>query len=230
MSTSRLAQTLAIVVLSAACGLAPLPVDLTPTAVPLARAQESCVFSLGFKTLHDMIPDVVGSCLENEHHNPENGDGLQRTTGGLLVWRKADNWTAFTDGTTTWINGPLGLQSRPNGDRFPWEATPVPQPQPPSPTQPPAPSQPPTLAPIPLEARDAVQAAVADAAKRAGVDPGGVQVLSVEAHDWGDSSLGCREPGKAYAQIVTAGFIIRLQVGGRTVEYHSDRGNRVVTC
>ncbi|MCC7103569.1 MAG: hypothetical protein IT307_00365 [Chloroflexi bacterium] len=216
MFAGRLTQVLAIVALSASAGLAPLPANLTPTAVPPARAQESCLFSLGFKTLHDMVPDVVGSCLENERHNPENGDGLQRTTGGLLVWRKADNWTAFTDGTTTWVNGPLGLQSRPSGDRFPWEEALVPQP--------------PTSAPLPPAARGAVQAAVTDAAKRAGVDPASVQVLSVEAHDWGDSSLGCREPGMAYSQIVTAGFIIRLQAGGRTVEYHSDRGNRVVTC
>jgi hypothetical protein len=39
----------------------------------------------------------------------------------LLVWRAADNWTAFTDGASTWINGPLGIQSRPNSQRFVWE-------------------------------------------------------------------------------------------------------------
>jgi len=26
----------------------------------------------------------------------------------VLVWRKADNRTAFTDGYRTWINGPRG--------------------------------------------------------------------------------------------------------------------------
>jgi hypothetical protein len=79
---------------------------------------------LGFKTLHDMIPSTVGDCTTDEYHNPDNGDGLQLTTGGLLVWRKADNWTAFTNGSTTWVNGPFGLQSRPNEQRFPWEASP----------------------------------------------------------------------------------------------------------
>jgi hypothetical protein len=88
--------------------------------VPAARAAD-CGFSLGFKLLHDMIPAVVGDCRENEWHNAVNGDGLQQTTGGLLVWRKADNWTAFTDGSTTWINGPFGLQARSNNERFPWE-------------------------------------------------------------------------------------------------------------
>jgi zinc/manganese transport system substrate-binding protein len=68
-----------------------------------------------------MIPNQVGTCLDNESFNPDNGDTLQHTTGGLLVWRKADNWTAFTDGYQTWINGPNGLQQRPNNERFSWE-------------------------------------------------------------------------------------------------------------
>jgi hypothetical protein len=70
----------------------------------------------------------VGDCLVNEHHNPANGDGLQETSGpaggsgtGLLVWRKADNWTAYTDGNQTWINGPFGLEQRYNVNRFMWE-------------------------------------------------------------------------------------------------------------
>src|SRR5204863_3884925 len=54
-------------------------------------------------------------------HAP-NGDALQSTAGGMLVWRKVDNWTAFTDGATTWINGPFGVQSRPNDQRFDWES------------------------------------------------------------------------------------------------------------
>ena len=37
------------------------------------------------------------------------------------MWRKADNWTAFTDGYRTWINGPHGLQARLNTEQFDWE-------------------------------------------------------------------------------------------------------------
>ena len=77
-------------------------------------------FHLGFKTLADQIPNIVGTPLEDECHGA-NGGGLQQTSTGLLVWRKADNWTAFTDGSTTWINGPCGVQRRSNDDRFPWE-------------------------------------------------------------------------------------------------------------
>ncbi len=89
--------------------------------VPSSIAAAECQFVLGFKTLHDLIGhEIVGECLENEHHG-DNGDGLQQTSGGLLVWRKADNWTAFTDGYRTWINGPNGLVQRLNTERFPWE-------------------------------------------------------------------------------------------------------------
>jgi hypothetical protein len=89
------------------------------------QAQDSCVFQLGFQTLRELIPDKVGDCHENERANAASGDSEQLTTGGLLVWRKADNWTAFTDGSVTWINGPEGLKTRPNnGPFFPWEAGP----------------------------------------------------------------------------------------------------------
>lgn len=91
------------------------------------RAQVDCSFKLGFAMLRDLISatesDLVGVCLEDERFEPETGNVLQRTKGGLMVWRKADNWTAFTNGHTTWINGPDGLASRPNaGPLFPWEA------------------------------------------------------------------------------------------------------------
>ncbi len=82
----------------------------------------ACQFVLGFKALHDLDPVDMGDCTENEGHNPQNGDGLQHTTMGLAVWRKADNWTAFTNGYWTWINGPNGLARRLNTQRLPWEA------------------------------------------------------------------------------------------------------------
>ncbi|MHB8620476.1 MAG: glycosyl hydrolase [Chloroflexota bacterium] len=97
-----------------------------PAAAPVA-AGGACSFELGFKAFHDQLANVVGNCVDNEGHNPANGDALQLTTGvngkgGMLVWRKADNWTAYTDGFRTWINGPNGIQKRLNTDPpFPWE-------------------------------------------------------------------------------------------------------------
>jgi hypothetical protein len=86
-----------------------------------AAAQSACEFKLGFRAIAERLPAAVGGCLENEHSDPTTGDALQRTERGLLVWRKADNFTAFTDGHRTWVNGPLGLQQRLNAERFPWE-------------------------------------------------------------------------------------------------------------
>ena len=96
----------------------------TPGTSWAGPAAVSCHFKLGFLALHDLIPELVGGCVTDEYHNSANGDGLQQTTGGLLVWRKADNWTAFTDGNQTWVNGPFGLQSRYNTQRFRWEWNP----------------------------------------------------------------------------------------------------------
>jgi hypothetical protein len=102
---------------------------LALAAVPAgtAHAQAApCQLVLGFKSLHDLAAADVGDCTENQSSLP-NGDAQQHTTKGLMIWRKADNWTAFTDGYKTWINGPDGLAIRLNTDRFPWEAaTPAP--------------------------------------------------------------------------------------------------------
>jgi hypothetical protein len=100
---------------------------VTLGALPSTASAASCQFVLGFQTLQQLIPNQVGSCLDNQAY-AANGDALQHTTGptgagGLLVWRKADNWTAYTDGYHTWINGPYGVQERLNaGPLFPWEA------------------------------------------------------------------------------------------------------------
>ncbi len=88
----------------------------------VTRATPACRFQLGFATLAALIPTEVGACLDGEAHNPANGDALRHTTKGLLVWRKADNFTAFTSGYRSSINGPYGLQERLNTQRFSWES------------------------------------------------------------------------------------------------------------
>ena len=86
----------------------------------LATVSAAPQFALGFAALASQIPSVVGQPVEAEHYGP-NGDSLQRTTTGLMVWRKADNWTAFTNGARTWVNGPFGVMERANDERFSWE-------------------------------------------------------------------------------------------------------------
>jgi hypothetical protein len=93
------------------------------TAAPTAAAAvPSCRFLMGFAQLHDKVPTVVGDCVDNERWMPERNETVQRTTRGLLVWRKSDGVSAFTDGHRTWLDGPFGLQQRLNTQRFNWEA------------------------------------------------------------------------------------------------------------
>lgn len=95
-----------------------------PPKVASPPSSSPCRFVLGFQTLHDRLAARVGDCRDNEHYLPAGNIAVQHTTGGLLVWRKADNGVAFTDGAQTWVLGPHGLQQRPNSRRFGWEANP----------------------------------------------------------------------------------------------------------
>src|SRR6266540_3495140 len=107
---------------TALIGLCTLLLALIPAAPAWAApASAGCSYRLGFAAFHDLIPELIGPCVSDETHNPDNGDAIQQTANGLLVWRKADNWTAFTDGSYTWLNGPNSLQQRLNGERFNWE-------------------------------------------------------------------------------------------------------------
>jgi hypothetical protein len=94
------------------------------TPLTAAAQPPTCSFVLGFAALHSAIPDIVGDCLTNESHGPINGDALQSTTNGLLVWRKSDSLTAFTNGSRTWVDGPFGIQMRLDTQRFSWEPNP----------------------------------------------------------------------------------------------------------
>ena len=86
---------------------------------------DDCTFQLGFKTLRDLIPDIVGDCVDNESHNPETGETRQLTANGTLVWIKADNSTSFTDGQRIWFYGPdgsLNVEPLPSSETVPADA------------------------------------------------------------------------------------------------------------
>ena len=83
-----------------------------PTAAALSPFPDyECEIVLGFASLKALVddaegPNKVGICVENEQFHPDTGRSLQKTIGGLLIWRKADNWTAFTDGNRTGSKDP----------------------------------------------------------------------------------------------------------------------------
>jgi len=74
-----------------------------------------------------------------------------------------------------------------------------------------------------------VTMAVEDLAGRLGIEESAIQVETVEAVEWPDTSLGCPEPGMMYAQVITPGYRILLKAQGQIYEYHGSR-SRVVYC
>ena len=73
----------------------------------------------------------------------------------------------------------------------------------------------PVAAEFTLQARD-------DLAARLSIPPADILLVSAEAVEWSDSSLGCPEPGMAYLQVIVPGYLIVLAAGGQTYEYHTD--------
>jgi|SRR6185437_12662256 hypothetical protein len=111
-----------------------LVMQWTPTAAHMT----ACHFELGFEVLASQLPEV-GQCASDQRFEYTWSsaawvvtDAVQDTDtpsggAGLLTWRKADNWTGFTDDVQTWVNGPNGIERRLNADPpFPWEGSPSP--------------------------------------------------------------------------------------------------------
>ncbi|GGL33821.1 hypothetical protein [Phycicoccus endophyticus] len=81
-----------------------------------------------------------------------------------------------------------------------------------------------------LEDRTEVQAAMKDAAGRAGIVPGEVVVAGYEAVTWSDGSLGCPQKGRVYPQHTVDGERLLLRVDQRTLEYHAALGGEFSYC
>ncbi len=83
---------------------------------------------------------------------------------------------------------------------------------------------------LPPGSEAAVKAAIADLAKQKNLPVTDISVVSVEAVEWNDSSLGCPQEGFMYAQVITPGYLIKLTAGGRQYQYHTDQTKTVVLC
>ncbi len=83
---------------------------------------------------------------------------------------------------------------------------------------------------VPGATEPVVKLAKEDLANRKGIDKDKIVVVEIEQVDWPDASLGCPEPGKMYAQVITPGYRILLSYKKEKYKYHSDKENRVVYC
>lgn len=68
-----------------------------------------------------------------------------------------------------------------------------------------------------------------DLARRLGVPTAAVKIRRLKWATWPDTSLGCAEPNRTYAQVETEGLLVELEVAGKTHEYHA-AGEQVVPC
>ncbi len=78
---------------------------------------------------------------------------------------------------------------------------------------------------------EAVSAAREALSASLGVSSSQIELLSVEEVMWGNTSLGCPEPGKQYAEVIVPGFRVIFEYEGQKYEYHTNiDGSMVVTC
>ena len=77
-----------------------------------------------------------------------------------------------------------------------------------------------------------VQTALQTSADELGVSTDDLTVVAAERRDWPDSSLGCPQPGLAYSQIVTPGWLVTVETndGASEVHVHTDMASRGVIC
>jgi hypothetical protein len=80
---------------------------------------------------------------------------------------------------------------------------------------------------VPPDANAAVNAAMADFARRFEAKP---ELVELQRVTWRDGSLGCPQPDMAYTQALVPGWRLVLAAGGRSIEYHASEAGRVVHC
>lgn len=78
------------------------------------------------------------------------------------------------------------------------------------------------------EQQKSVDAAKVKLAERLSIDQSKIILVSIQAVDWPDTSLGVSVPGNVYAQVITPGYKIILLANGVQYEYHTGTsGNNI---
>ena len=69
-----------------------------------------------------------------------------------------------------------------------------------------------------------------DLAARSGAAVADIVMVSSEAVQWSDAALGCPQPGKVYAKVITPGLRVKLELDGKSYEYHTGAPDEFVLC
>lgn len=84
---------------------------------------------------------------------------------------------------------------------------------------------------LPAEALPLLPKLREDAARRSGVSPAELRIVSVEDVTWADGALGCGQPGQMYTMALVPGWRIVLAApGGAPQHYHASRRGHWVWC
>lgn len=75
-----------------------------------------------------------------------------------------------------------------------------------------------------------IDKAKADLAQRLSIAISELNIVEATEVAWPDASLGCPKMGVMYIQVVTLGFQIVLETGGKEYIYHTDKKERVLFC
>ncbi len=62
------------------------------------------------------------------------------------------------------------------------------------------------------------------------IDTSQIVTAEVEPVIWPDASLGCPKPGVNYIQVLTPGFLVRLEVDEQQYLYHTDEISTAILC
>lgn len=92
------------------------------------------------------------------------------------------------------------------------------------------PAKPPSDDSQPDENDSRVELARADLAARLERSVSDVAVVRVEEVEWPDTSLGCPDPKKSYAQMIVNGYDIVLEVDSMEYHYHGASGQDPFYC
>jgi hypothetical protein len=133
-----------------------------------------------------------------------------------------------------WLAACVGSQPQTGGTQEPVVTTPAPvesQVPPLETTEPgptPAPAETSPSGPIPVDLPPAQLKAIEALAASQGVDLSEIQVVSADVVEWPDGCLGVQRMGVMCTQVITPGYRIVLDAGGKQYEYHTNQDGSVV--
>lgn len=212
-------------------GIAPATLKLTGS-----EQQEWGDSSLGCPDPAVMYMQVItsGYLLTFEDGSRQYAVHTGATEGDPMVWCDSGTPVALT-GTESGGTAPDQSASAPTSPATPAPAAPTVAAGQPLPTPPNMPELVPATPeaesmPLNEQNRPMVERVQQQAAQQAKVDASAVNVVSIEAVEWSDGSLGCPQPGVMYPQVITPGYRVVVEANGTQYEYHTDMNTSVVYC